>query len=169
MKNVLLISSSPRKGGNSDLLCDAFAKGAEEAGNKVRKVRLADKKIAYWTESVEEDDAAEVLDQMCKADVIVLASPVYFYSICGQLKVLIDRCVAISSNLKNKQFYFLIAMASNNRARLEGPVMAMQGFVDCCKGSVVKGKVLTDSVYEKGDVEKTKFLEEAYELGKKVN
>ena len=49
MKNVLILSSSPRKGGNTDLLCDAFAKGAKEAGNKVTKIRVADKKIGYCT------------------------------------------------------------------------------------------------------------------------
>ena len=49
MKNILILSSSPRKGGNTDLLCDAFAKGAKEAGNKVTKIRVADKKIGYCT------------------------------------------------------------------------------------------------------------------------
>jgi multimeric flavodoxin WrbA len=45
MKNVLIISSTPRKGGNSDVLCDEFAKGAKESGNKVTKIRIADKGI----------------------------------------------------------------------------------------------------------------------------
>ena len=49
MKKVLIISASPRKGGNSDLLCDQFAKGAREAGHHVEKVRLAEKKIGYCT------------------------------------------------------------------------------------------------------------------------
>ena len=49
MKKVLIISASPRKGGNSDLLCDQFAKGATEAGHHVEKVRLAEKKIGYCT------------------------------------------------------------------------------------------------------------------------
>ena len=48
-KKVLIISSTPRKGGNSDKLCDSFAEGAKEAGNKVEKVRIADLKIGYCT------------------------------------------------------------------------------------------------------------------------
>ena len=44
-KNILIISSTPRKGGNSDILCDEFAAGAKEAGNKVEKIRIADKKL----------------------------------------------------------------------------------------------------------------------------
>ena len=47
MKNILIISASPRKGGNSDTLCDRFAQGAEESGHKVEKVFLAAKKIGY--------------------------------------------------------------------------------------------------------------------------
>ena len=47
MKSVLILSSSPRKGGTADLLCDAFAKGAKEACNKVTKIRFAEKKICY--------------------------------------------------------------------------------------------------------------------------
>lgn len=48
MKKVLILSGSPRKGGNSDILCDQFAKGAAEAGNQVEKIRVADRKIGYW-------------------------------------------------------------------------------------------------------------------------
>ena len=49
MKKILIISASGRKGGNSDLLCDQFAKGAIEAGHEVEKVRLAEKKIGCCT------------------------------------------------------------------------------------------------------------------------
>ena len=95
MKNVLVLSSSPRKGGNSDLLCDAFAKGAKKAGHKVAKIRVADKKVGYCTgcyacqktgKCVIKDDAAAILKKMMASDVIVFASPVYFYSVCAQLK-----------------------------------------------------------------------------------
>lgn len=176
MKHVLIISSSPRKKGNSDLLCDQFAKGAKEKGNKVRKIRIADKKIAYWTdpdtkkkdEVAEEDDAPKILAQMQKADVIVFASPVYFYSICGQLKVLFDRSFSIFPDLKKKQYYFLITMQDSNREMFEGPIKAMQGFLDCFPGSKLKGMICADSVGAKGAVKKTKFFEEAYKLGKKV-
>lgn len=169
MKNVLLISSSPRRGGNSDLLCDAFAKGAEEAGNKTTKIRLAEKRIGYWNDSAtEDDDAREILDQMMADDVIVLASPVYFYSISGQLKVLFDRAISIYGQMKDKAFYFLVTMADNDRKRLGAPVLAMQGFLDCFEGSKLMGQVLADSVNGIGDVLKTRFHEEARELGRSV-
>ena len=90
-KKILILSGSPRNGGNSDILCDTFANGAAESGNEVEKIRVGAKKIAYCSacyycrthngECVHKDDMAEILQKMIDADVIVLASPVYFYSI----------------------------------------------------------------------------------------
>ena len=103
-KKVLILSGSPRKGGNSDLLCDEFMRGAIDVGNTVAKIRVPEKKIApclgcYYCaknggKCVQPDDMAELLQKMIDADVLVLASPVYFYSICAQLKAVIDRTVA---------------------------------------------------------------------------
>ena len=104
-KKILILSGSPRKSGNSDLLCDAFASGAKETGNEVEKIRVGAKKIAYCSacyycrehggKCVHQDDVAEILQKMIDADVIVLASPVYFYSIDAQLKAVIDRTLAL--------------------------------------------------------------------------
>lgn len=102
MKKVLILSASPRKGGNSDTLCDRFAQGATERGHKVEKVFLASQNIGYCRgcgvcnsthKCVQRDDMAEILDKMVEADVIVLATPVYFYSMDGQMKTFIDRTV----------------------------------------------------------------------------
>ena len=102
MKNVLILSSSPRKDGNSDLLCQEFFKGAREAGHSVELVRIAEKKIGYCQacyactrlgKCFQQDDMNELAAKMEQADVIVLATPVYFYSMSGQLKVFIDRLV----------------------------------------------------------------------------
>lgn len=99
-KKVLIISGSPRKGGNSDILCDRFMQGAEESGNTVEKVSLKDLKIGYCMacygcretkKCVQKDDMEELLSKMIEADVLVLATPVYFYSMDGQLKTMIDR------------------------------------------------------------------------------
>ena len=89
---VLAISSSPRLHGNSDLLCDQFLKGAEEAGHSVEKVRLAEKSISpcaacngCQSDAVcaKKDDMADILNDVVNADVIVLATPIYFYSMSG--------------------------------------------------------------------------------------
>lgn len=178
MKNVIVILGSPRKGGNSEMLAKEFVRGAKEAGNKVTVVSLATTKIApcigcYVCQKGEKkcwqaDKAADILAKMQKADVIVFASPVYFYSISAQLKALFDRSVAIYPDLPNKQYYFLMTMADTNRTMFEGTVKAMQGFLDCYEGSTLRGQVCASGVYEKGAIKGTKYLDQAYRLGLKV-
>ena len=90
MKKVLILSSSPRRGGNSDTLCNRFMVGAQEKGHNVEKITLADKNIGYCTgcgacyggagPCPQKDDAAGVIGKMVEADVIVMATPVYFYA-----------------------------------------------------------------------------------------
>ena len=84
-KKVLILSGSFRKHGNSDLLCDEFKRGAEEAGHSVEKIFINEKQIHYCRgcgvcnsthKCVIKDDMAEILDKMVKADVIVMATPV---------------------------------------------------------------------------------------------
>lgn len=110
-KNILIISSSPRKGANSDTLCDQFYVGVLDAGHNVEKIFLKDKNINYCTgcgycnehkKCSQHDDMAEILEKMVKADVIVLATPMYFYTISGQLKTFIDRCCARYTEISNK-------------------------------------------------------------------
>lgn len=120
-KSVLIISGSPRKGGNTDLLCDAFARGAEEVGGRVEKIFLADYRIDYFSEADEqrvgnraneaEDDVPMLVDKMVRADVIVLASPVYYMNITGQLKTFIDRTFGRYREMKDKEFFYLTACA----------------------------------------------------------
>ena len=176
-KKVLILSSSPRKGGNSDSLCDQFAKGASEAGNDVEKIRLAEKNIGYCTgcyacqtsgKCVQNDDAREVLDKMMAADVIVLATPVYFYSMCAQLKTLIDRSVAVYPNLTGKTFYYLITMAETDPQTLPGTVEALRGFLACYEGSVEAGMIVGLGAYKKGEIQALPAWDEAYQTGRKV-
>ena len=127
-KNVLVISASPRKGGNSDTLCDEFIRGAQESGNHAEKIFLASKNIKYCIgcgvcnttqKCVQKDDMAEILDKMVEADVIVLATPVYFYTMDAQMKTLIDRTVPRYTEIQNKDFYFIVAAADTERKMME--------------------------------------------------
>lgn len=95
-KKILILSGSPRKNGNSDLLYNEFMRGALESGNEVEKIRITEKKVSpcsacYYCRDhggvcVHKDDMADILQKMVDADVLVLASPVYFYSVNAQLK-----------------------------------------------------------------------------------
>lgn len=176
-KNILILSASPRKNGNSDLLCDAFLRGATEAGHKVEKIRVAEKKIGFCRGCyacrdtglcIIEDDMAEVLQKMIDADVLVLASPVYFYSVDAQLKALIDRTVARWTEVKDKELYYLVTMADEEDSSADTTLACFRGYADCIEGACEKGYVIGSGVYEPGRIRNTPAMEEAYTLGKQA-
>ena len=102
-KNVLILSTSLRVGGNSDSLAKAFAEGAKEAGHQVELVSLAKKNIGFCKgclacqskkKCVILDYANEITEKMAQADVLVFATPVYYYGMSGQMKTMLDRANA---------------------------------------------------------------------------
>ena len=177
-KKVLILSGSPRKGGNSDILCDEFMRGAQEAGNEVEKIRVAGRKVApcsgcyycrdHGGECVHRDDMAEILQKMIDADVIVLASPVYFYSIDAQLKAVIDRTVARWLEVKNKEFYYIVTMADEFLDSADTTLACLRGYADCVEGAVEKGVLIGNGVYEPGKVKDSPAFEQAYRMGKDI-
>ncbi len=176
-KKVLILSGSPRKEGNSDILCDQFAKGAVEAGHLVEKIRVAEKNIGYCRACyackengtcVIRDDMAEVLQKIIDADVLVLASPVYFYAIDAQLKAVIDRTVARWLEVKDKEFYYIVTMADEAASSAETTLACFRGYADCVEGAVEKGVLIGGGVYEKGAILGQPILEQAYTMGKLV-
>lgn len=177
-KKVLILSGSPRKGGNSDLLCDRFAMGAAEAGHQVEKIRVAEKNIHpciacyHCRESggqcVFQDDMAGVIQKMIDADVLVLASPVYFYSIDAQLKALIDRTVARWLEVKNKEFYYIVTMADEEAVSADTALACFRGYAACVEGAVEKGIIIGGGAYEKGEIKTHAAMEEAYQMGSAI-
>lgn len=177
-KNVLIISGSPRKGGNSDTLCDQFRKGAQEAGNRVEKLRLSELKIDYCSacyackkigHCVKQDDMEQVISKMRKADVIVLATPVYFYTMCAQMKTMIDRTLggAQTSGLENKEFY-LIATAADGKAAMERTIEGLRGYIECLPGAKEMGVIYGAGAWQLGDIQRNPAMQEAYQMGKSV-
>lgn len=177
-KKVLVISSTPRRGGNSDVLCGQFIAGAQEAGHRAEKIFLADRKISYCTgcgvcndthKCVIKDDMADVLDKMIKADVIVLATPVYFYSMAGQLKTMIDRTVPRYAEIKNKDFYFIISAADTSKKNMERTLEALRGFTeDCLEGAEEKGVIYGTGAWQMGEIQKLPVMQEAFNAGKNI-
>lgn len=178
MKEVLIISSSPRKHGNSDTLCDCFAKGAKESGHHVQKVFLADQNIGYCTgcgvcndthQCVQRDDMKEILDKMVTADVIVFATPVYFYSMNGRMKNFIDRTVPRYTEIRNKEFYFIMTSADTEKENLTRTLEAFRGYTeDCLEGTKEAGILYGTGAWQMGEIEHTSACQEAYEMGKAV-
>lgn len=177
-KKVLILSGSPRRGGNSDLLCDEFLRGARESGHQAEKIFLRDKKVApcsacyFCTKSggrcAIQDDMTEILDKMQGADVIVMASPVYFYSIDAQMKAVIDRCVARWTDIPNKEFYYIMTAAEESETVMDCTLECFRGFAACLQGAREMGVIEGKGVYEAGAVRSTRYMKEAYEMGRGV-
>ena len=143
-KKVVIISSSPRKGQNSDTLCDEFLMGAQDAGHDAVKYFLEDIefsscKACYKCKTSEmkcfqDDGIAEILDDMMDSDVIVYATPVYYYVMCGTLKMFFDRCYPIFRHLENKDFYIILAAGSSCGDALTG----LKSFIGFAKNPTIK-------------------------------
>lgn len=161
-KHVLILSGSPRKGGNTDLLCDAFADGVRDAGGSVEKIFLNDYRIDYFSEADEQrtgeraheatDDAPRIVDKMVDADVIVLASPVYYMNMTGQMKTFIDRTFGRYREMKNKEFYYLTACADPFDSTADWCIRAFRGLVLCLPNPVERGMVMATGMGRKGAV-----------------
>lgn len=177
-KRVLLLSSTPRKGGNSELLSEAFASGAEEAGHMAEIVRLRTKRVhpciacdackKNGDRCTQKDDADAIIDQMTAADVIVLASPVYFYSISAQMKTLIDRCYARYTAITGKEFYFIVTAADGSKSAIARTIECFRGFTACLGGSNERGIVSGTGLWNTGDAKGSQAADEAHKLGKAV-
>lgn len=178
MKKVLIISTSPRKGGNSDMLAMELMRGAAEAGNQVEYVSLIGKNIQFCRgcltcqktlRCVIHDDADVIREQMLHAEVIVWATPIYYYSISGQMKTMIDRGNALyESDYQFRDVYLLATAADDAPTAVEGAVKALQGWIDCFDKATLKGVVFGGGVNQKGDIDNHQALTEAYEMGKSI-
>ena len=179
-KSVLIISASPRRGGNTDTLCDEFMRGAQEAGAKVEKISLEDYKIDFFREidtymqpdsvakAQARDEAKQVIDKMLRADVMVLASPVYYLNINGQMKNLIDRTFYCFMQLRDKEFYYITASADVEPYAADCAIEGFRGFVRCLPNPTERGMVKALGMGRKGGVENSVYMQQAYELGKGV-
>ena len=176
-KHVLILSSSPRKNGNSDTLCQQFMKGAVDAKHTVDRVFLGEKTIHYCTgcgvcnntgKCVQKDDMADILALMVEADVIVMATPVYFFTMCAQKKTLIDRTAPRYTEISNKEFYFIATAAVNSKSAMQRTVEGFRGFTSCLSGAKEKGIVYGTSAWEIGDILSSGAMKQAFEMGKSL-
>ena len=171
-KNVLILSASPRKGGNSDILCDQFKKGAEDAGHTVEKISLYDKNIGFCRacyacfqsgECVIHDNMADILEKMQSAEVLVVATPTYFLSMNGMLKTTIDRFLPKWQELGGHDVYFIITGHDGKEGlKLVGDELTT---IFRQLGNRVKDIIWGEGVWQKGEVRGTQAMTRAYQTG----
>lgn len=176
MKKVLLLAGSPRTKGNSSILCDEFARGAKEAGYETEKILLQKKNIAGCLGCngcmrnqgvcVQKDDMQEIREKMLEADVIVLASPIYFYSMTAQMKAMIDRTFAFYQQLEGKTFYFIITCAATDASFAETMTASLRGFTCCVPNAKEGGIILGTGMREAGEIREDGAMQQAFEMGR---
>ncbi len=178
MKNVVVISTSLRGGSNSDMLAKQFVQGALAAGHEVEYISLAGKHIEFCKgclacqklgKCVIADDVNSLLQKVQKSDVICWATPVYYYGMSGQMKVLIDRMNALFAFQYTFREVYMLATAAEDEAdtfsRVESGLM---GWIDCFPQCQFAGKVCCGGVTEPLSVVGHHKLQEAYEMGQSL-
>ena len=177
-KRILIISSSPRKGGNSETLAAAFAKGAQAAGHQVETIYLREKQVGFCKgcfaclklgHCVIEDDAVEIAAKMHDTDVLVFATPVYYYCISGQLKTMLDRANPLfDTDYAFTKAYLLAAAAEAEPETVEGAEKTIQGWVDCFPRCQLVETIFAGGVNDIGEIAGHPALERAYQVGKEI-
>jgi len=172
--NILILSGSPRKGGNTELLAEVFAKGAAEH-HHVEIVSVRDYKVnpclgcnaCFNTNGIcaQKDDMAAIYEKMNQANMLVTASPVYFYGISAQLKAVIDRFHNPIRDTFHIKKMALLLVGAATLPELFDAILTEYNL--CVKFFDIEdaGKILVRGVKDKGDIKNTNALNEAYALG----
>ena len=178
-KKIFVLMGSPRKNGNTSILCDEFIRGAEEAGHEAEKIIIAEKRIngclgcggcqRNGGTCVQKDDMTELSEKILAADVIVLASPIYYYTWTAQLKAVIDRTFALLQTMHNKTFYMISACASPSDEWCGTMLASFREYLGCYDKTVTEGGyVFGYDTNDPGDVRGKDAMTKAYELGRLV-
>lgn len=178
MKRVVIISTSLRSRSNSDLLAEQFMEGAKSAGHEVEKIDLRDKKIAFCRgcfscaklrRCVINDDVNGIMEKVMQADVIVWATPIYYYEMSGQMKTLIDRMNGMyNQDYRFREIYLLTTAAENENFVPQRAEAGLTGWIDCYPKARLAGTLFCGGVNEPNEIEGNAKLQEAFELGKFV-
>lgn len=176
-KNILVLTGSFRKGGNSDLMADAFIEGAAESGHEVIKYETADKHIdgcracdtcfSKGTACSFQDDFNELAPLLEKADLIVFATPLYWYTFPTKMKAAIDKLYSFivgKRPLKIKECMLLVCGEDKDEERFDGIVKSYE-FIADYEGWKDIGELIIPGVSNKGDIKNTNALERARKLG----
>lgn len=178
-KKVLIISTSLRNNANSDILADKFMQGAAESGHIVEKISLKDKNIAFCKgclacqntlKCIINDDAIEIAEKMKDVDVVVWATPVYYYDMSGQMKTLIDRLNPLfAADYKFREVYLLATAADSEASAIDGTIQGLKGWVECFGKTSLKGVIRAVGVTNPNEIKQhNDYIEQAYSMGKNI-
>ena len=186
---MLGLFGSPRKSGNTELLLEEALKGAEREGAEVERLHLTDFTITPCKEChgcdqtgqcVILDDMQKIYPKLLEADVIILASPIFFYGVTGWAKALVDRCQALWSKKylvrdpsmgkegKRRRGFFISVAGTKGKKVFEGAILTAKYFFDVLNAEYV-GELVFRDIDARADILKhPEVLQQAYEAGKRL-
>lgn len=177
-KNIVIVNGSPRKNGNTEILVDAFIEGAKESGNAVTKFNVGSMKINGCTdcqycfshsgECVQKDDMNEIYSALYNADMLVLASPLYWFGMSSQLKAMLDRMyVAATKALPITSSALLVTYGDTDTTVVE-PIISHYKTIINYMGWEDRGIITQPGVTNKGDIKGHLSIAKARELGSSI-
>ncbi|MDO4322483.1 MAG: flavodoxin family protein [Lachnospiraceae bacterium] len=175
---IVILQGSPNKKGSTNALVEKFSLGAEEAGHSIRRFDLVDMNIGSCTGCVTcgyegpcilQDDNQKIRKAVLEADMIVFATPLYYYGMSAQLKIVIDRFCAYNSSITRKHMksaLLTVAWNSDNWTfdALESHYHTLVRYLDLQDQGMVLGKGCGTPSMTKH----TQYPQKAYELGKRL-
>ena len=183
---ILCLNGSPRRGGNTDILLGRFTDGAKSEGAYIETIIINEKKILPCAEiyycrkngnCVINDDMKDIFEELISEDIVVLASPIFFYHVSAYAKALIDRCQSLwvrkyelnqDIPFKGRKGVFFSVAASKGKRLFDGAKLTVRYFFDVI-GVEYAAELLVRGVDLKGEIlQHPSALQEAYELGKKM-
>ena len=178
MNKVLVITTSLRKNSNSDRMAQEFAKGAREAGCTVEELSLKGKDLRYCVGCMAcmkrnrcmlPDDGNELVEKVRTADVLVFATPIYYYEMSGQMKVFLDRMNPIyTAEYAFRDVYLLACAAEEGDKVPERARIGLEGWILCFEKARFAGMAFIGGVSMPGEMEGNGGLQKVYELGNGV-
>lgn len=177
-KNVLAVCSSPRKGGNCETLMDAFLNCAREAGHNAEKMCLYDKNIGFCRgclvcqktqRCVIHDDADWIARRMKEADVLVFATPIYYYEMSGQMKTMLDRANPLfPSDYHFRDVYLIATAAETEHSAMDRAQSGLEGWIECFEKARLAGTVFGGGAETLDAMQNSPALQLAREMGRKI-
>ncbi|MDD3417349.1 MAG: flavodoxin family protein [Lachnospiraceae bacterium] len=178
MKKILLLLGSPRKTGNTATLAEAFLNGATEKGHKVTTYWLGEaiinpcKACDYCQknngECIQKDSMVELYSLLQNHDTIAIASPVYYLGFPGSIKNVIDRTYAESAKGRKLKYSVLLTAACKSDSRVTSILTNYYKELMNYIGVEDLGIVSACGIEKPGEVKDTKWMKEAYQLGKLI-
>lgn len=180
-KNIVILNGSPRKKGNTSALVQAFREGAESSGNTVTEFFLGGMEIhgckgcfgglsSKECPCVQKDDMAQIYPAVRESDVVVLASPLYYWNMSGQLRTAVDRLFALEEGdgnlLRGHDRSSALLMAAEGN-EFEDVVLYYDHLMEHLRWKNL-GHVLAGGNMDVGDIEGKPELQEAYRLGQSI-